>query len=112
MASVSLVGSAPEWREHIRLYGEQGEIVLNYNYDEYYIALNASVEVIDYHNSKTERPLKDLPSRSNPTRNFVNSLRGTEEPLCTVEDGLGTAEILDAIQTSAKLGKPVNIPEE
>jgi len=112
IASISLVGSAPEWREHIRLYGEQGEIVLNYNYDEYYAALNSSVEVTDYHNSRTERPLRMLPPRSNPTRNFVNSLRGKEDPLCTSEDGLKTTEILDAIQTSAKVGKPVEIPEE
>ena len=112
VVNISLVGSAPEWREHIRLYGEQGEIILNYNYDEYYSALNTSVEVIDYYNSKSERPLRMLPPRSNPTRNFVNALRGEEEPLCAVEDGLRTAEILDAIQTSAKLGKAVSIPEE
>jgi predicted dehydrogenase len=109
IANVSLVGSAPEWREHIRLYGDKGEIVLNFNYDEYYIALNTSVEIIDYYNSKIERPLRILPPRSNPTQNFVNSLRGKEEPLCTAEDGLKTAEILDAIQTSSKLGKPVRL---
>lgn len=111
MANIALVGCAPEWREHIRFYGEQGEIVLNFNYDEYYIAVNTSVEVIDYHNSKIERPLKMLPPRSNPTQNFIDSLLGRDDPLCTVEDGQKTAEMLDAIRTSAKLGKPVTIPE-
>ncbi|HXQ93193.1 MAG TPA: Gfo/Idh/MocA family oxidoreductase [Nitrososphaerales archaeon] len=108
LASISMVGSAPEWHEQVRFYGELGEIICRFNYDEHYQAANSSVEIIDQNNYSIQRPLRMLPPRSNPTRNFINSLLGTEEPLCTVEDGMMTAVILEAIQASAKDGgKPV-----
>ena len=112
-ASISLVGSAPEWHEQVRFYGDLGEIICRFNYDEHYQAANSSFEMIDQDNYSIQRPLRMLPPRSNPARNFINSLLGKEEPLCTVEDGLRTAEMLEAIRASAKDGgKPVMISKK
>lgn len=108
-AGISLTGGAPEWREQLRFFGELGEIICNYDYDEYYQSVKTSVEIIDRENSKALWPLRMLPLRSNPSRNFVNSLLGREEPACPVDDGVKTVEILDAIQTSAKSGKAVKL---
>ena len=113
LAGISLVGSAPEWDEQLRFYGELGEAICNFNYDEHYQAAISSFEMIDRDNFSIQRPLRMLPPRSNPAKNFVNSLLGKEEPLCTVEDGLRTAEILEAIQASARDGgKPVMISKK
>lgn len=109
LATVSLVGGAPEWREEARFYCDFGEVICSFNYDENYAAINTSVEILDKNNSKLERPLKSLPPRSNPTRNFLASILGLEEPACTAIDGLRTARILEAIQDSAASGKPVPI---
>jgi predicted dehydrogenase len=54
-----------------------------------------------------EKPNADVPLSENRFDNFINSILGTEKPLCTVEESLVVQKILDGIYESCETGKEV-----
>jgi predicted dehydrogenase len=56
--------------------------------------------------------LADTPSggvEPAPDGNFVDVLYGRAEPVCTVDDGLRMAQLMDALYESARTGKPAKV---
>jgi predicted dehydrogenase len=50
-------------------------------------------------------------SFSNEMRNFINVLKGEEEPVTPIEDGVYLMKILDAIFKSAKIGQQIDLTD-
>lgn len=50
-------------------------------------------------------------SFSNEMKNFINVLKGEEEPVTPIEDGVYLMKILDAIYTSAKNGQQIDFTD-
>jgi predicted dehydrogenase len=53
--------------------------------------------------------LADMPAggaEPAPDGNFVDVLQGRAEPVCTVQDGLRMAQLMDALYESARTGRP------
>lgn len=50
-----------------------------------------------------------LPAKSSPAENFIQVLRGREEPMATLEVALDTVRVMEAAYRSARENKPVAI---
>ncbi len=45
-------------------------------------------------------------------QNFINSINGTEKPVCTLEEGIYNMQLVDTIYQSSQVGKRINMLEE
>jgi predicted dehydrogenase len=50
-------------------------------------------------------------SFENEMRNFINVVKGEEEPVTPAKDGVYIMKIIDAIYQSAKIGKQIDISD-
>ena len=98
--NISIIGDSPMWWEEFSVWGSEGVILYRKN----------KIMQGSYANPELTE-VTDLPTDSNPDRNFVDAILGKGEVGVPPECGLRVIELTEAAWKSAQLKRPVQVAE-
>lgn len=102
IGTIAVVGDAPGWWEDVTFYGEDGSLYVRDN--------RLILQTRGRGGGVKRQDITDrLRYKGDPDKNFVDSIRGKDEPQTPAVCGLRVAQLTEAAWESARLGKPVKV---
>jgi predicted dehydrogenase len=98
--TISIIGDSPLWWEEFSIWGKEGMMLIRQGK-----LMQARFGDKELH------PVADLPSSSNPDRNFIDAVLGRDSVRVPPECGLRVIELTEAAWKSAELGRAVKVSE-
>ena len=98
--TISIIGDSPLWWEEFSIWGKEGMMLIRQGK-----LMQARFGDKELH------PVVELPSSSNPDRNFVDAVLGRDTVRVPPECGLRVIELTEAAWKSAELGRAVKVSE-
>ncbi|MCE5258406.1 MAG: Gfo/Idh/MocA family oxidoreductase [Chloroflexi bacterium] len=98
--TISIIGDSPLWWEEFSIWGNEGMMLIRQGK-----LMQARF------GDKEPQPVAELPTNSNPDRNFIDAVLGRDTIKVPPECGLRVIELTEAAWKSAELGRPVKVTE-